>query len=68
VAQALAEQRRAEAVARQQEMKAEAAENRAVLVRAEAEVPQAMAHAFRAGRLHIRRQSPGRGSVEFCPK
>lgn len=52
VARAEAEQRRAEAVAHEQEMKAQVAENRAVLVLAEAEVPQAMADAFRKGRLH----------------
>ncbi len=52
VARAEAEQRRAEAVAFEQEMKAKVAENRASLVLAEAEVPQAMADAFRAGNLH----------------
>lgn len=52
VARAEAEQRRAEAVAFEQEMKAKVAENRAGLVLAEAEVPQAMADAFRAGNLH----------------
>jgi uncharacterized protein YqfA (UPF0365 family) len=54
VAQAFAEQRRAEAIAQQQEMTARVAENRAALVRAEAEVPHAMAQAFRAGELHVR--------------
>lgn len=57
VARALAEQRRAEAMARQQEMSAQVVENRAALVRAEAEVPQAMAQALRAGRLHASRGS-----------
>jgi uncharacterized protein YqfA (UPF0365 family) len=57
VAQALAERRRAEALALQQEMKARVAEHRAMLVRAEAEVPQAMAQAFRAGSLHVRRKA-----------
>lgn len=52
VARAEAEQRRAEAVAFEQEMKARVAENKASLVLAEAEVPQAMADAFRAGNLH----------------
>ncbi len=53
VARAKAEQRRAFAVAHAQEMKAKVAANRAALVLAEAEVPQAMAEAFRGGRLHI---------------
>jgi uncharacterized protein YqfA (UPF0365 family) len=52
VARAKAEQRRAEAVAFEQEMKAKVAENRARLVLAEAEVPRAMADAFREGNLH----------------
>ena len=47
VARAEAEQRRAEAVAVEQEMIASVAEHRAKLVLAEAEVPQAMAEAFR---------------------
>lgn len=51
VARANAEKRRAEAVANEQEMKAEVALNRAQLVLAEAEVPKAMADAFRAGNL-----------------
>jgi uncharacterized protein YqfA (UPF0365 family) len=53
VARAKAEQRRAEAVAREQEMKAKVSENRAQLVLAEAEVPKAMATAFRSGNLHV---------------
>jgi uncharacterized protein YqfA (UPF0365 family) len=51
VAQAKAEQRRAFAIAKEQEMKARVADNRAMVVRAEAEVPRAMAEAFRKGRL-----------------
>jgi uncharacterized protein YqfA (UPF0365 family) len=51
VARAKAEERRALATAREQEMKAEVARNRAAVVLAEAEVPLAMATAFRAGRL-----------------
>jgi uncharacterized protein YqfA (UPF0365 family) len=51
VARARAEQRRAEAVAREQEMQALTQENRAKVVLAEAEVPQAMAEAFRSGFL-----------------
>ncbi|MCC7475887.1 MAG: flotillin-like protein FloA [Pirellulales bacterium] len=50
-AQALAEQRRANAIAREQEMKAEVALNRARVFLAEAEVPMAMADAFREGNL-----------------
>ncbi len=53
VARAKAEQRRAEAVAHEQEMKARVAENRSHLVLAEAEVPKAMAYAFREGNLHL---------------
>jgi uncharacterized protein YqfA (UPF0365 family) len=51
VARATAEQRRAEAVAMEQEMRAKVAENRARVVLAEAEVPKAMADAFRRGNL-----------------
>ncbi len=54
-AQARAEVRRAEAMACQQEMKAKVAERRARLVLAEAEIPAAMAIAFRAGQFHARR-------------
>jgi uncharacterized protein YqfA (UPF0365 family) len=53
VAQAAAESRRAMAVAAEQENIAEIAANRAKLVLAEAEVPKAMADAFRAGNLGI---------------
>jgi len=51
VARASAERRRAEAIAEEQEMKARVALNRASLVLAEAEVPEAMAEAFRQGNL-----------------
>ncbi len=51
VARAQAERRRAEAIAEEQGQKARVAENRAGLVMAEAEVPRAMAEAFRAGRI-----------------
>ena len=51
VAQAKAERRRAEAVADEQQNRAKVADNRAALVLAEAEVPMAMAEAFRAGRI-----------------
>ncbi|UCG33663.1 MAG: flotillin-like protein FloA [Phycisphaerales bacterium] len=51
--QAEAEKRRAMAVAREAEMTAQVEENRAKVVLAEAEVPKAMADAFRAGNLGI---------------
>jgi uncharacterized protein YqfA (UPF0365 family) len=51
VARAKAEERRAFAVAQEQEMKAEVSQNRAKLFQAEAEVPRAMATAFRKGNL-----------------
>jgi len=53
IAQANAEERRAMAVATEQEMKAHTQEMRAKVVEAEAEVPRAMAEAFRSGRLGI---------------
>ncbi len=52
-AKAEAEKRRAMAVAREQEMRALVQENRAAVVLAEAEVPKAMAEAFRKGNLGI---------------
>jgi uncharacterized protein YqfA (UPF0365 family) len=55
MAQARAEVRRAEAMATQQEMKAKVTENRARLVLAEAEIPAAIAMAFRAGQIHGKR-------------
>ena len=51
IAQALAEQRRAMAVAVEQEMVARVQEMRAKVVEAEAQVPLAMAEAFRKGNL-----------------
>ncbi len=53
VAEAKAEERRAMAVAYEQEMKAEAQKAQAEVIRAEALVPQAMADAFRAGNFGI---------------
>jgi uncharacterized protein YqfA (UPF0365 family) len=53
VAQAKAEQKRAEMAAREQEMFALVQENRAKVVLAESEVPQAIAAAFRSGRLGL---------------
>ncbi len=53
IAQAKAEERRAMAVAAEQENKAKAQEARARVIEAEAEVPKAMAEAFRNGNLGI---------------
>jgi uncharacterized protein YqfA (UPF0365 family) len=52
VARAKAEVRRTEAIAAEQENKAMVAQNRASLVLAEAEVPRAMADAFRKGHIY----------------
>ncbi|MDC7219748.1 MAG: flotillin-like protein FloA [Spirochaetales bacterium] len=51
--QAVAEQRRAAAKAREAEMMADIQENRAKVVLAEVEIPQAMAESFRKGNLGI---------------
>ena len=53
IAQAKAEERRAMAVAQEQEMKAYTQEMEAKVVEAQAEVPRAMAEAFRAGNLGV---------------
>lgn len=53
VAQARAEQRRASFAAQEQEMVAKTQQNRAQVVLAEAEVPQAIANAFRSGKLGL---------------
>ncbi len=53
VAQAKAEERRAMAVAAEQENRAKVEEMRAKVVEAEAEVPMALAEAFRKGKLSI---------------
>ena len=53
IAQAKAEERRAMAVATEQEMKSKTQEMRANVIQAEAEVPKAMAEAFRNGNLGI---------------
>lgn len=53
IAQARAEERRAMAVALEQEMIAKAQEARANVIQAEAEIPKAMADAFRSGHLGI---------------
>ena len=78
IAQAKAEERRALAVAMEQEYKAEAQKQRAKVIEAEAQIPLAMAEAFRSGNLgvmdyqryrniqadttHAARRSPGRGT------
>lgn len=53
IAQAKAEERRAMAIALEQEMKAKAQEARAKVIEAEADVPKAMAEAFRSGNLGV---------------
>ncbi|HHL52004.1 MAG TPA: UPF0365 family protein [Flammeovirgaceae bacterium] len=53
VAEAKAEERRAMAVALEQEMKAKAQEARAKVIEAEAEIPKAIAEAFKAGNLGV---------------
>jgi len=53
IAQAKAEERRAMAVALEQEMKAKAQEARARVIEAEAEIPKAISEAFRSGNLGI---------------
>jgi uncharacterized protein YqfA (UPF0365 family) len=52
VARASAEERRAIAIAREQEMRARSAENRAGLIQAEAQIPIAMAAAIRDGHFY----------------
>ena len=51
IAQAKAEERRAMAIAAEQEMKAKAEEARAEVIQAEAEVPKALAQALREGNM-----------------
>lgn len=51
IAQAKAEERRAMAIATEQEMKAKAQEARAEVIQAEAEVPKALAQALREGHM-----------------
>ena len=53
IAQAKAEERRAMAVAHEQEMKAKAQEARANVIQAEAQIPMAIAEAFKDGNLGI---------------
>ncbi|MBC7350968.1 MAG: flotillin-like protein FloA [Thermogutta sp.] len=58
VARAKAEERRALAMARSQEMKAQVAYNRAQVILAEAQVPLAMARAIREGRFEVLASRP----------
>ncbi|MEG1509173.1 MAG: flotillin-like protein FloA [Clostridia bacterium] len=53
IAEAKAEERRSQAVACEQEMKAKVQEMRAVVVSAEAEVPKALARALESGRMGV---------------
>ena len=53
IAQAKAEERRAMAVALEQEMRAKVQEMKAKVVEAEASVPEAMAYALREGKLGV---------------
>jgi uncharacterized protein YqfA (UPF0365 family) len=53
IAQAKAEERRALAVAMEQEYKAEAQKQRAAVISAEAQIPLAMADAFRKGNIGV---------------
>ncbi len=53
IANAKAEERRAMAVAAEQEMRAKAQEMNAIKIAAEAEVPKAMANAFKDGKLGV---------------
>ncbi len=53
IAQARAEEKRAMAVALEQEMKAKTQESRAKVILAEAEIPLAIAEAFRSGNLGV---------------
>ena len=54
IAQAKAEERRAMAVAEEQENRAQVQGMRAKVIEAEAEVPRALAHAFREGKLGVK--------------
>ena len=60
VARAKAEERRAVAIAHEQEMKAATAENRAGVLKAEALVPKSIGEALRAGRMQ---SQSGNGQV-----
>lgn len=68
MAQARAEARRAAAIARSQEMKAKVMEHRAMLVLAEAEIPAAIALAFRAGKIASRRRRQAASGHQRDPR
>lgn len=53
IAQAKAEERRAQAIAKEYEMRAKAQEMRAVVLAAESEVPKAIAQAFKSGTIGV---------------
>ena len=53
VARRLSAKRRAMAIAQEQQTLAKVAENRALVVLAESEIPKAMAEAFRGGNLGV---------------
>lgn len=57
IARALAEGRRAEAAALEQQMRARVTENRAAFVAAQAEVPASLADAFRAGKIGLTKRA-----------
>jgi uncharacterized protein YqfA (UPF0365 family) len=64
IARAKAEERRAMAVALEQEMKADTQESKAAVVLAEAEIPKAISEAFRQGHLRAEHeQRPGGNGV-----
>ena len=63
MARARAESRRAAAMARQQEMAAQVTANCATLILAEAEIPSALAAAFRAGQFQLRRMPLRQGGL-----
>ena len=67
VAQAAAEARRAEAIALLQEMTARVAHNRARFFLAAAEVPPALAFAFRRGQFRVNSRERACRSVRFDP-
>jgi uncharacterized protein YqfA (UPF0365 family) len=64
VARAKAEERRAIAIAHEQEMKARVAENRGRVILAEAQVPLAMAEAFRHGNVVLPDRDSGNGAAK----
>ena len=65
IAQAKAEERRAMAVAYEQEMKARVALMKTQVIEAEAQIPLAMAEAFRKGNLHPKGGSSGSPGINL---